>query len=94
MLKQVLQEIEAADGPVSIDELGRKLGLERSALTGMIDFWVRKGRLRLEHQPGGSASNICTSGGCRSTCAGPEVCPFVVKMPRTYTLTLLDRTGD
>jgi hypothetical protein len=46
MLRQVLQEIESAQGPLTLDELSRKLGVEKSTLAGMIDFWVRKRRLK------------------------------------------------
>lgn len=60
MVQQVLQTLEAAGGPVSLDELSRRLRIERSALEGMIAFWVRKGRLRLE--AGGACSIGCS--GC------------------------------
>jgi hypothetical protein len=45
MLRQVLQEIKAARGPVDLNQLAHKLNLERDALDGMIDFWVRKGKI-------------------------------------------------
>ena len=46
MLNQVLQEIKFAQSALNLSDLSRKLGVERSALDGMIQFWVRKGRLR------------------------------------------------
>jgi hypothetical protein len=45
VLQQVLQELESSRGSASFDDLSRKLGIERSALEGMIGFLVRKGRL-------------------------------------------------
>ena len=46
MLKQVLREIETAQGPITVRALSRKLGVEPNALEGMIQFWVRKGRIQ------------------------------------------------
>ncbi len=45
VLRQILQELESAQGPVSLNDLSRKLGVERGALEGMIAFLARKGRL-------------------------------------------------
>ena len=46
MLNQVMQEIRAAGGAVRIDDLSRKLSVDRAALQGMIQFLERKGTLR------------------------------------------------
>jgi UDP-N-acetylglucosamine pyrophosphorylase len=73
MLEQVLQELELAKSAVNLNDLGRKLGVERSALEGMIAYLVRKGKL-----------------GSRASCPGPQGCPYVVKMPRTFSLTIQD----
>ena len=93
MLKQLLQELEMAHGPVNINELSRKLGVERSALAGMIEFWVRKGRLRLDDPVSTEAAAKCASGGCSCSCScpGPTDCPYVVKLPLTYSLTSQER---
>ena len=45
-LSGVLREFENARGDITLAELARKLGVERSALDGMIQLLVRKGRLR------------------------------------------------
>jgi len=68
-----------------LNDLGRKLGVEQSALEGMIDYWVRKGRLQDDEAVNAA---ICNSGACSSgvSCPGPQGCPFVVKMPRTFSL--------
>lgn len=86
MLRQVLAELEAASGPVNINELSRKLGIERSALEGMIQFWVRKGRLKSGAQAAAEMAEQCTSGGCGMACSGPADCPYVIKLPQSYTL--------
>ena len=86
MLRQVLQELESAPGPVNINELSQKLGIERSALEGMIQFWVRKGRLKTGSQAATEMAELCTTGSCGCACAGPVECPYVITMPQTYTL--------
>jgi hypothetical protein len=80
MLHQVLQAFESAQGPVSLDQLGRQLGVERGVLEGMIDFWVRKGRLK---QSGGACGN---SGPACSCSSHPGGCSFDSALPRTITL--------
>lgn len=78
MLYQVLEALQSADGPISLEELSYQLGIEQSALEGMIAFWVRKGRLQ------DSAATAC-GGGCGSGgCAG---CAFEQSGPRTITLS-------
>lgn len=83
MLQQVLHEIETAQGPVDVAGLSRKLGVERGALEGMVAFWVRKGRLRSSQE--GMVEEACGGGlGCGGVCPGPEACPWVLKLPRSY----------
>ena len=92
MLRQILQELASAQGPVNMNDLSRKLGVERSALQGMIDYWVRKGRLQDDDQALEAAMSVCTSGNCSTSCPGPQGCPFVMKMPRTFSL--ISREAD
>ncbi|PDW02810.1 FeoC-like transcriptional regulator [Candidatus Viridilinea mediisalina] len=78
MLHQVLHAFESADGPLALDDLSRQLGIERSALEGMIAFWVRKGRLQeLGGACGQAAGASCTCSshpaGCSITSAGSRV---------------------
>jgi hypothetical protein len=83
----VLQEIEAAQGAVNLNDLSRTLGVERGALEGMIHYWVRKGRIRDDSAHEEIKLSSCTTGSCGHACPGPQGCPFVMKMPKTYTLT-------
>lgn len=46
MLSQIIKELGRADGAIDLNELSRRLGVQRSALEGMIETLVRKGRLR------------------------------------------------
>lgn len=86
MLHRVLQEIETAQGSINLGELSRKLGVEQSALEGMIQVWVRKGRLKDDSQSAGIPRSSCGSHGCGHACPGPQACPLIMKLPRTYTL--------
>ncbi|MEA3349339.1 MAG: FeoC-like transcriptional regulator [Chloroflexota bacterium] len=89
MLNQVLHAIENAHGTINLADLSRKLGIERSALEGMITFWVRKGRLRdddADLAAAGAAMPTCASASCSDSCPGMAACPFVAKMPKTYSI--------
>jgi len=85
MLYQLLHEIEATPDTLSLGQLAAKLRVEESALRGMIDFWVRKGRLRGDEVGATEALPICSSAGCHR-CPGAAQCPFVMKMPATVSL--------
>jgi len=90
MLRQVLQELESARSAVNLNDLGRKLGVERSALEGMIAYLVHKGKLRDDERAQEIAMGLCNSGSCGGSCPGPQGCPFVMKMPRTFSLNPRD----
>lgn len=87
MLNQVLHEIQQANGPITINELSRKMGIDSSALQGMIDFWVRKGRLRDDDAPVDEGAT-CETGSCGDNCFGLSACPFTAKMPKSYSIPL------
>ncbi|MCK6578775.1 MAG: FeoC-like transcriptional regulator [Anaerolineae bacterium] len=73
-LRQVLEYFESHQGAVSLPQMARTLGVERATLQNMIDYWVRKGRLRE------SGAAACAS------CGSAAGCPFMVALPRTYEL--------
>ncbi len=65
MLSRILHEFGNAGGPVDLDELSRRLGVQRSALEGMIEFLVRKRYLREVRNEG---APVCAGCSIRSTC--------------------------
>jgi hypothetical protein len=69
-LRDVLRAFEQAQGPISLDDLSRQLGVDRGTLEAMLDFWVRKGRLR-------RANPSQSPDGC-TACSAASGCPFVV----------------
>jgi hypothetical protein len=86
MLKQVLTELENAGSALNLNELSRKLGIERSALEGMVAYLVQKGKLQDDEKVQELALGLCSSGSCGGSCPGPQGCPFVARMPRTFSL--------
>ena len=46
MLSQILEELRKSTEPISNDDLARRLGIDRSALEGMLEQLVRDGKLR------------------------------------------------
>ena len=89
MLRQVLQELESSTGPVELNALSRKLGVERSALQGMVAFWVRKGRLRDDYAA--ALAGRCAGDDCAASCRGTDSCPLVTKLPRSFSLITPNR---
>ncbi len=84
MLYQLLHEIEAAHETIILSQLATQLQVEESALRGMIDFWVRKGRLHGDEvQTGSKPVPTCSSGGCSG---GAQQCPFIMRMPTTFSI--------
>jgi hypothetical protein len=88
MLSQVLHEIESAHGPITTGELSRKMGIDPAALDGMIQFWVRKGRLQMDEKQ--TSETNCSCGTLSSSCAPISDCVFIAKMPNSYSVTNRD----
>lgn len=73
-LREVLNRFDDASNPVSLRQMAHELKIEPGVLQGMIDYWVRKGRLR----------EISSDGQNCQTCGIKSACPFVVALPRYY----------
>lgn len=78
-LRQVLTIFETAGGPLSLSQIARQLGVPQARVEGMIQHWVRRGRLR----PSQAAA------GC-GTCGRQGDCPFVITLPASYELAAAD----
>lgn len=81
MLRQVLQEFEAANGAISMADLSRKLNIRESMLSSMLDFWVRQGVLQESGQ-----------GDCPPTCGGCAIRQACGIKARAYSLAF-ERPG-
>jgi len=77
MLARILAEVGAAGRPLCAAELSRDLGIDESALTGMLDTLVQRRRLRVV----GPEADACGSCPARSGC-------FIVRVGPTTTYAL------
>lgn len=75
-LRAVLQRFEDQSAPISVQQMARDLDLEPGVLLDMIEYWVRKGKLRA----------VSGTGSACTTCGSHGACPFVVTLPRTFEL--------
>ena len=75
-LSQVLTAFENNHGPLTMNQIAHNLGLSQARLEGMIQYWVRKGKLR-------EAISYTDCGTCGR---GEGDCPFVIELPRSYEL--------
>lgn len=78
-LREVLYAFENAKAPYTLNQLARQLDISPGMLDGMIDYWVRKGKLRPVH----------TTMACNA-CGSSSHCPFIMQMPPTYELAADD----
>jgi hypothetical protein len=96
VLRQILRELERSSGPVCLNDLSRKLGVEPGALEGMISFLERKGRLK---KASGVAPVVCSSPtelddtytSCSVNCQEARSCPLAVKGPLFTTSSASSR---
>lgn len=77
-LRQVLTTFEEAQTPLTLGALSRRLGVPPGILDGMIDHWVRKGRLR-------EVTSTAGRGAC-SSCGAASGCPLIINLPRSFVL--------
>ncbi len=75
-LGQVLDAFVNSRGPLTISQISRDLNVSQVQLEGMIQYWVRKGKLR-------ESSSYSSCGTCGHSEDG---CPFVLEMPHAYEL--------
>jgi len=74
-LSRLLISIEESSGAISIPALAAALDLSPTRVENMVEFWVRKGRIRL-------SSPLTDCGSCSSQ----GDCPFILEMPKTFEL--------
>ena len=86
MLQKLIREIQKSGNTISLRELSRKLDIEPSALEGLLEYCVSKGILGGDEKL--SVDQDCSQPSCEcgSSCEGYDGCPFVARMPKTYSL--------
>ena len=75
-LRQVLEYFEKTREGVSIRSMAKDLDLSVGQVESMVDYWVRKGRVRSF----GVNSENCGS------CGTNDHCNLVITLPRSYEL--------
>jgi hypothetical protein len=66
-LRRLLEEVTAARGGVTMDEIARRVGVGRDEADAMVAYWVRKGRLSVD-----DLGAACPSGGCGGCALGGD----------------------
>lgn len=85
MLDQVINVIREADQPVSLHTLSKRLSIEQSALSGMLELLVRKEKLDIQQSAEYGNGDHCDTIQCMG-CMKEKSCPFIAKMPVMYSL--------
>lgn len=85
MITQILKEMEKSSQPVTLQYLSHKLGLEESALEGMIEFLINKGIVRDSSPCATEFHKINAVPHCPG-CAGCTHCEVQIT-PKIYSLT-------
>ena len=75
-LGRVIELFEEEQGVYSLTELASRLNLSTEQVESMLDFWVKKGRLKK------SSANTDQCSGCFDS----NRCPFILELPETYEL--------
>ena len=74
-LSRLLTILEGSSNAFSIRELARELDISRERVESMMDYWIRKGKIRIS-----ASQTECGS------CSALGDCPIILEMPRTYEL--------
>ena len=85
MLYQLLTVMNNKNKPISLEGLSEELGMEKSALEGMLDLLVRKGKLRYSDLGQVPQEGSCSGAACMA-CGKEGSCPFVGKMLHVYEM--------
>lgn len=75
-LRDVLNLVERSQGSLALPQMAAELQLDQTTLENMLEFWVRKGKLRAVYGSGVSCDQ----------CGFHNGCPFTVSLPKRYEL--------
>ena len=87
MLREVLQAVESAEGPITLSELSRQLNLDPRVLDGMLEHWSHRGKLVVDNGAATVCAGVPMPGRC--TCgssASGDGCPFMARLPKSYAV--------
>lgn len=90
VLDRLTEEIRSAQGPIRLEALARRIGVQASALPGMLGTLERKGVLTM---PAGSDDGFACSAACGNSCAGLDACPFIADVRAPQPIVILGGHG-
>jgi hypothetical protein len=64
MLLNILREIEKSQGAISLTALSDNLDIQKSALQAILQFWMRKGKIQIIHDPLQNETLLCANLDC------------------------------
>lgn len=81
LTRQVLNYFEQTEEAISLNALAKQLDITRGTLEGILNYWVRKGKLREITVD----KNVC------NTCGVQNGCPFITALPRYYEVVTTEK---
>jgi hypothetical protein len=82
-LRQLMDLFEKAEGPLTLSNLAADLGVSRERVEGLVDFWLRKGRLKVN-------INLADCGSCGIR----GECTLLLDQPVMYELADPGQVGE
>jgi hypothetical protein len=88
ILDRLLDELHTVKGPIRSSELASRIGISDSALDGMLDVLVAKGKLEGPAEMAEEELVACSGTACGALCVGLDKCPFIVDVPEVFSLVI------
>ena len=92
VLDRLTKEIRSAQGPIRLEVLARRIGVQASALPGMLGTLERKGVLTMPAESGSEDGFAC-SVSCGRSCEGLDACPFIADVRAPQPIVILGGHG-
>ena len=85
VLDRVVAELRSSDAPVRLRDLAARLDVEQSALRGMVEVLIHTGVLADLDRNTDQGDMACAGTACGTTCVGLADCPFLARMPISWS---------
>ncbi|MBN1563171.1 MAG: hypothetical protein JXA10_04985 [Anaerolineae bacterium] len=85
-LRAVLTMFETTREPISLAHMARDLDIPVGMLEGMIQHWIRKGKIREAGSAASCGTTLCSSAGCGSCSSAKSCGGYAPNMPKSYEL--------
>jgi hypothetical protein len=88
ILDRLLDELHSVKAPIKSSDLATRIGVSQSALDGMIEVLVGKGKLVGSPDLADDDLIACSGTACGVLCVGLDQCPFIVDVPEMFSLVI------